>query len=84
MRIDHITSDIVQITLSKRNLLGLLAKVDNPDSAKTIFKIDGDRDSPITLVVCAEQDAEHYDREDGPAGAMHPDAEAFIAEHKAT
>lgn len=62
------------VTLSRKNLLAGLHKLDMPGSARTIISGD-DR-----LILKFETDAEHYaDRPTGPAGAMHPDTEKFIA-----
>lgn len=63
------------VTLSRRNLLALLHKLDMEGSARTIQCEIGD---VALLQVRAEDDAEHYaDRE--PAGDMHPDTERYIA-----
>lgn len=61
----------VSVVLSKRNLLALLAKVDDPDSGKTIFLL-GDADG-YDLWVHAEPDILHYGmrepaRADAPKG----------------
>ena len=81
MRLD-ISPAAVLVTLSKRNLLALLQKVDDAASARTLIGgyvyedsrlIDG-----IELVVRCEPDEQHYaDRE--PPGLMHPRTEAVIA-----
>ena len=77
MRLDLVSPTKIAITLSQRNLLTLLAKLDGypPDSACTITSsgVDGP-----TLEVHAEVDEEHYgDRPEAP-GPMHPDTEARI------
>ncbi len=62
----------VTVTLSRRNLLALLAKLDEPGSLRTIIRDCGD----LVLVVRAEDDAVHYaEREPGP---MTPTTEAGI------
>lgn len=77
MRLE-LDEDSVKVVLSKRNLLALLAKVDDPDSAKTIF-MESAADGK-TLWVRVEPDIVHYeDRPYGP-GRMHHKAEKFIEE----
>lgn len=64
----------IDLTLSRRNLLSLLHKVDWEGSARTIQKhLDG-----ILLNVIVEDDAEHYG--DNAAGIMHDETERFIEE----
>lgn len=75
MRIEY-TDDSVTVTLSRRNLLTLLAKLDGhpPDSAAMIFKYSDDLLE--TIYVAAEEDAVHYtDRE---PGEMHPATERAV------
>lgn len=62
------------ITLSRRNLLAGLHKLDMPGSARTIWRR---MDDGSLLVFRVEDDAEHYDRPE-PPGAMHPETETFI------
>lgn len=61
----------VTVTLSRRNLLTLLAKLDGhpPNSGMTI--------SSGELTVIAEEDETHYANRP-PAGPMHPDTEDAI------
>lgn len=55
--------EIVTVTLSRRNLVTLLNKLDRPDSLRTLYR---DTDDGM-LIVKAETDDEHYqDREPGP------------------
>ena len=75
MRIIAKTEHGIHICLSKSNVLALLHKVDNPDSAKTLIKNCGDD----TLIVSVEDDDQHY--ANGIRGEMHPETEAFIAQH---
>ena len=77
MRLDSMTREQVVITLSQRNLLTLLAKLEGfpPRSACTIT-FPGD-DGP-SLVVHAESDEEHYATRTAPPGRMHPDTEARV------
>lgn len=80
VRLD-LLDDGVLVTLSRRNLLALLAKLDEPGSARTVASgnaywreraIDG-----VVLAVRAEADAEHY-REGPPPGQMTIETEAAI------
>ena len=62
----------MQVTLSRRNLLALLHRLEMADSA-TIIKPSGD-------IIVAETDEIHYrNRPKGP-GRMHPDNEQFVAD----
>lgn len=81
MRAEVLDGGTIQVTLSRRNLLVLLAKLDgNPrDSLCTIAapKIYG------KVIVTAEEDDEHYahpSRHGADPGLMHPDTEATIHE----
>ncbi len=76
------------VVLSRRNLLALLHKLEMEWSARTItsgngYRLDEDGTPTIArdleLIVRSETDAEHYGERPFPAGAMHPDTEAFIA-----
>jgi hypothetical protein len=75
----------VVVTLSRRNLLALLHKLDWPPSARTIVNSDCYRDGEpvddLLLVLRCEDDSEHYSRRPEPPGPMHPYTEASIAEH---
>lgn len=65
------------VTLSRRNLLGLLAKLDDPTSHRTLVK---DEAGGLRLVVHAEEDAEHYQgRPEGGPGPMVERTERAIA-----
>jgi hypothetical protein len=72
---------LIQVRLSRRNLLSLLVKLDTAGSVCPLLHEDGDveatceRGSEYLLVVEAEDDAEHY-RGRGIAGIMHPVTEA--------
>ena len=68
----------VDVILSKRNLLALLSKVDDPYSSKTLIQ-EGE---PGWLIVRAEPDDEHYALR--KPGRMSGKTEAFIKEHNAT
>ena len=83
MRLDALTRERVEITLSQRNLLTLLAKLAGfpPGSACTItFPCD---DGPL-LVVHAESDEEHYGTRPTPPGPMHPETEARLPQASPT
>jgi hypothetical protein len=74
--------DYVLVTLSKRNLLALLQRVDDPFALRLLtggyVYRDRELTDGITLIVGCQPDAEHYaDRE--PPGRMKPSTEAFIA-----
>lgn len=58
-----------EIVLSRRNLLALLSKLDEPGSAATIIKPDG------TVVQAAEDEAVYVDR---VTGQMHPNTELAL------
>lgn len=77
-----------KVTLSKRNLLTLLHKLEMPGSARRIENnvvyVDGELNDEIMLVLCCEDDETHYadpDRLGGPAGRMHPESEAYVRSH---
>lgn len=76
----------VVVTLSRRNLLALLHKVDWPGSARTIVNNDcywnGLPIDGLTLVLRVEDDDEHYRRRAEPPGHMHPRTEVFILDHR--
>lgn len=78
----EIASSAVIVTLSKRNLLALLQKVDDPYSGRmlrsgNVFR-GGARADDIQLTVSCEPDDRHYANRP-PPGPMHPRTEAFIA-----
>jgi hypothetical protein len=59
----HAESKTMFIELTRRNLEILLAKLEDPESARTITKVDHEG----TIVVHAVEDIEHYaDRVPGP------------------
>jgi hypothetical protein len=64
----------VHVTLSKRNLLALLEKVDDPTSVKQISRLVPE--AGIMLHVEAEPDDVHYGGR--PAGGMRDSTEEFI------
>jgi hypothetical protein len=82
----------VEVTLSRRNLLALLHKLDMPGSTRQLENTDcyedgvqtpfspGDDETPppTTLVLRCEDDNEHYARRALGPGVMHPDTEQFV------
>ena len=62
-------NDDGSITLSERNLRALLAKVDQPGSARTL---EGGSTAE-GVVVRSETDAEHYEGRPAPPGVLHPE-----------
>jgi hypothetical protein len=72
---------LVTVTLSRRNLLALLAKLELPVSLRAISSTnayaDGEPVDPVVMVVRAEPDAEHY-RARNP-GPMSPITETLIS-----
>lgn len=79
MRIDIADKRHWEITLSKRNLLALLGKVDREDSNKTLEFSDG----YVSIVVRSEPDKSHYEDRIAP-GVMDLRSETFIAENAET
>lgn len=71
MRID---GSVVTVALSRRNLLVLLAKLDDPLSLRTLIK----REDDGLLTVTAEEDQVHYNRPEGGPGPMHPRTELAL------
>ena len=79
----------VVVTLSRRNLLALLHKLDMEGSARTIQNNDtylnGVSTPGIILTLRCEDDDEHYSKRiekygvGSRPGEMHPDTEAFIS-----
>lgn len=78
----------VKVTLSRRNLLALLHKLDMEGSQRTIQNndtyVNGKSEPYVLLTLTAEDDEVHYGKRiekygeaSGP-GMMHPDTEAFI------
>ncbi len=85
----------VEVTLSRRNLLALLHKLDMPGSTRQLENTDcyedgvptssslGEDQAPppaTTLVLRCEDDDEHYARRALGPGFMHPDTERFVRE----
>ena len=81
MRLDLHENGVVLVRLSRRTLLSLLSKLEQPASARTLVTrrayVDGLVCDDRLLVVQVEPDAVHYaDRE--PPGPMSPQTEAFL------
>jgi hypothetical protein len=82
MRLDVVTPRRAEITLSRRNLLTLIAYLDDIGSEEraTLAFLDADN---TLLVVNAEEDKAHYQGRTTPPGRMHPDIEARIRQKQA-
>jgi hypothetical protein len=86
----------VEVTLSRRNLLTLLQKLDMPGSMRQIENNDCWEDGvqtpfypgeeqtgglpQTTLVLRCEDDEEHYGKRPHGPGLMHPATERFVRE----
>lgn len=87
----------VEVTLSRRNLLTLLHKLDLAGSGRQIenndcwedgvqtpwyrHEVEANELPQTTLVLRCEDDAEHYAKRPNGPGPMHPASERFLAEH---
>lgn len=71
------SSAVAEVVLSRRNLLALLLKLDEPESFRRIES--NDCPNGWRVAVLAEDDDEHYGARPVPPGPMHPATEAFIA-----
>jgi hypothetical protein len=75
----------VVVTLSRRNLLALLHKLDMPGSAREIRNgdchLDGRYAPALELVLRSETDSEHYAKRPAPPGGLHPQTETFVRRH---
>ena len=82
MRLDRCDQEVIEVVLSRRNLLTLVAKLDRhpPQSVATI--IGPDEEGRPTLVVRAEEDSPHYGRRPFGPGKMHPLTEAWLAKRR--
>jgi hypothetical protein len=73
---------VLLVTLSKRNLLALLQRVDDPFAMRLLtggyVYRDRELTDGITLIVGCQPDEEHYADREAP-GRMKPSTEAFIA-----
>jgi hypothetical protein len=79
MRLDRVTRTEVMVTLSRRNLLTLLAKLDgHPSNSACTILLTGGGEGPELLVRAEDNDA-HYQSRPEPPGSMHPDTEAQLA-----
>lgn len=72
MEVNKFHNNAVEVVLSKRNLLTLLAKLERPESKKTLCRIT----KQGFLFVRAEADETHY--KNRKPGEMHPKEEAFL------
>jgi hypothetical protein len=84
-RLDVVTTpertDVV-VTLSRRNLLSLLHKLEMRGSRRTIANndayVDGVAAAGLLLVLQAEDDESHYGARIAPPGPVHPATQRFI------
>lgn len=67
------------LALSRRNLLALTSKLDQPESQRTIFKDIKFNGAEWRVIVVGEDDDKHYG--DKPAGEMSEATEEFIKAH---
>lgn len=67
---------VCEVTLSRRNLLALLQKLEMQGSARTLTSEDCPEG--LELVVRAEEDDHHYGSRSEPPGPMHPRTESFL------
>ncbi|GIK83199.1 MAG: hypothetical protein BroJett024_43040 [Alphaproteobacteria bacterium] len=65
------------VTLSRRNLLALLHKLQMPGSARSLTT-DYDCPEGWSLIVRSESDGEHYGTRSEPPGPLHPASELFV------
>ena len=72
MRRKDMPNGHILVTLSKRNLLALLHKLEMAGSFRTLISPDE------KLAISVETDEEHYGGRDHPPGEMHPQTEAFL------
>lgn len=68
---------VAVVTLSRRNLLALLHKLEMPGSARTLTT-DYDCPEGWSLIVGSESDGEHYGARSEPPGPLHPASEVFV------
>jgi hypothetical protein len=69
---------VAVVTLSRRNLLALLHKLELPGSARAMLCHDCPEGWMLELRV--ESDEDHYGGRPFPPGEMHPETEAFVAD----
>jgi hypothetical protein len=84
MRVDLTESGFIVVRLSRRNVLALLSKLDQPGSARVLVQqgayVCGVLQEELVLVVHVEPDELHYAGR-CPPGAMSPETEAFVSCH---
>lgn len=68
---------VAVVTLSRRNLLALLHKLEMPGSARTLTT-DYACPEGWSLIVRSESDGEHYGSRSEPPGPLHPASELFV------
>ena len=78
MEFEQLPGGSYKLVLSRRNLLTLLAKLDEPYSHRTLYKM---MDGPGSyFIVTAEEDSDHYIGRS--AGPMSPLTEATLKEYQ--
>lgn len=78
MELEILPGGSIKVVLSRRNLLTLLVKLDEPDSHRTLYKL---MDGPGSyFIVTAEEDSDHYINHS--AGPMSPLTEATLKEYQ--
>ncbi len=82
MRLDPTAEGVVLVRLSRRNVLALLSKLEQPGSARMIVQrgayVYGVPHEDLILAVHVEPDEVHYANR-VPPGQTSPETEAFIA-----
>jgi hypothetical protein len=85
LRLDDAQAGVAVVTLSRRNLLTLLHKLDMRGSARTLTNGDCYLNfvptDLLTLVLRAEDDDAHYGERREPPGPLHPASEGFVRRH---
>ena len=77
MNLDLSKPGVVEVRLSRRNLLALLTKLDMDGSARTL-ELPGEGYVVPLLRVIAEDDGPHYAALQRQPGVLHPQTESDI------
>ena len=75
---EHDHGAVAEVTLSRRNLLALLHKLEMPGSARTLMT-DYDCPDGWVLAVRSEPDDEHYGQRLAPPGPLHPASKVLVS-----
>lgn len=82
-----VNDTVIEVAVSERNLLALLAKLYTKGSRQYLIssyvEMDGESTQNVSLVIKAEKDDDHYDDArrgiyQGRGGPVHADSEDFI------